>query len=72
MRIFVNDTPIYWNKGFKVKNGDRIRIKINQFDVNDDAKLIFKGINPNYTFQNGYTPEDVSQEPIKHQEIEIK
>lgn len=71
MRIFVNDTPIYWEKGFKVKDGDRIRIKINQFDVKEEATLIFNGINPNYSYQKDYVPEDVSAEPLKHQDIEI-
>ena len=72
MRIFVNGTPIYWGKGFKVKNGDKIRIKINQFDIRDEATLIFNGINPSYTYQKYNTPEDVSEEPIKYQEIEIE
>lgn len=71
MRIFVNDTPIYYNKGFKVKNGDKIRIRISQFDIKDKASLVFKGINPNYTFIKDYVPEDVSQEALKHQDIEI-
>lgn len=72
MRIFVNDTPIYWEKGFKVKEGDRIRVKINQFDVKEEATLIFNGINPNYSYQKDYVPEDVSEEPLKHQDIEIE
>lgn len=72
MRIFVNGTPIYWNKGFKVKNGDTIKVRISQFDVSDTASLIFKGINPNYTYQRDYVPEDASQEPIRHQDIEIE
>lgn len=72
MRIFVNDTPIYYNKGFKVKNGDKIRIRISQFDIKDKASLVFRGVNPNYTFIKDYVPEDVSQEPLKHQDIEIK
>lgn len=71
MRIFVNGTPIYWEKGFKVKNGDKIRIKINQFDIKDEATLIFNGINPNYSYQKDYVPEDVSDEATKHQDIEI-
>ena len=71
MRIFVNGTPIYYNKGFKVKNGDKIRIRISQFDIKDKASLVFKGINPNYTFIKDYVPEDVSQEALKHQDIEI-
>ena len=72
MRIFVNDTPIYYNKGFKVKNGDKIRIRISQFDIKDKASLVFRGVNPNYTFIKDCVPEDVSQEPLKHQDIEIK
>lgn len=72
MRIFINDTPIYWEKGFTVKTGDRFRIKINQFDIKENAELVFEGINPNYTFEKNKVPEDVSEEPVKHQEIEIK
>lgn len=71
MRLFVNDTPIYYDKGFKVKNGDKIRVRISQFDIKDKALLIFNGINPNYLYRENYTPEDVSQEPTKHQNIEI-
>lgn len=71
MRIFVNDTPIYWNKGFSVKDGDRIRVKINQFDVKEEASLVFNGINPNYSYVDN-TPESVSDEPTRHQEIEIE
>lgn len=71
MRIFVNDTPIYWNNGFSVKDGDRIRVKINQFDIKEEALLVFNGINPNYSYVDD-TPESVSDEAIKHQEIEIK
>lgn len=71
MRIFVNDTPIYWNKGLSVKDGDRIRVKINQFDVKEEASLVFNGINPNYSYIDN-TPESVSDEPTRHQEIEIE
>lgn len=72
MRIFVNDTPIYYDKGFKVKDGDRIRIRISQFDIKDEASLIFRGINPNYYYEKDYVPEDSSLEPLKHQDIEIE
>lgn len=72
MRIFVNDMPIYYEKGFKVKNGDKIRIRITQFDIKENASLVFKGINPNIYFESDYVPEDVSQEITKHQDIEIE
>lgn len=71
MRIFVNDTPIYWNKGFSVNNGDKIRVKIYQFDMTEKASLVFNGINPNSIFIKDNTPENISDEPIKHQDIEI-
>lgn len=71
LRIFVNDTPIYWNNGFSVNDGDRIRIKITPFDFNDGSKLVFNGINPSYSYVDE-TPENVSDEPIRHQEIEIE
>lgn len=71
MRIFVNDTPIFWNKGFSVKEGDKIRIRIMQFDIRDKASIIFKGINPNYVYEKDVVPEDVSLESLKHQNIEI-
>lgn len=71
MRIFVNDTPTFYEKGFKVKNGDKIRVKISQFDIRDKASVTFNGINPNYTFEQNFVPEDVSKEPLRMQEIEI-
>lgn len=71
LRIFVNDTPIYWNNGFSVKDGDRIRIKITPFDFNDGSKLVFNGINPSYSYVDE-TPENVSNESTRHQEIEIE
>lgn len=72
LRIFVNDTPIYWEKGFKVKAGDIIKVKIFQFDIREKSLIVFKGINPNYTYIKDYISEDISQEPTKHQEIEIE
>lgn len=72
MRIFVNDTPIFYDKGFKVKRGDKIRIRIMQFDIKEEATLIFRGINPNYYYEKDYVPEDSSLEPLKHQDIEIE
>ena len=71
MRVFVNDTPIYWNKGFSVNNGDRIRIKIYQFDITEKASLIFNGVNPNVMYIKDHAPENVSDEPVRQQDIEI-
>ena len=72
MRIFVNDTPIIYDKGFNVKSVDKIRITIMQIDIKEEATLIFRGINPNYYYEKDYVPEDSSLEPLKHQDIEIE
>lgn len=72
LRIFVNDTPIYWNKGFSVKSGDLIRIKISQFDVSQKSSVVFSGINPSCSFISSDVPENVGSEKVKHQEIEIE
>lgn len=71
MRIFVNDAPIYYEKGFNVKEGDKIRIRIIPFDIKAKSSLLFKGINPNYLYQKNEISDDMSKEPLKHQMIEI-
>lgn len=71
MRIFVNETPVFFDKGFKVKSGDEIRVKITQYDIKEKSSLIFKGVNPSYYYEKDYVPEDVSKEALKHQYIEI-
>ena len=71
MRLHVNDVPIYWEKGFKVKDGDVIRIKINQYDIRDAANITFNGINPNISFEENVVNEDVSKDATKHVDIEI-
>ena len=55
LRIHVNDEPIFFEKGFKVKNGDRIRIKVSQIDIKDKALLVFEGTNPNVTYDENVT-----------------
>lgn len=71
MRLHVNDVPIYWEKGFKVKDGDVIRIKINQYDIRDTANITFNGFNPNVSFEVNVVNEDVSKHVTKHIDIEI-
>lgn len=71
MRLFVNDTMYYIDKGFKLKNGDNIKIKINKYDISDKATIVFNGYNPNYVYNSEVTPEKVSDEVVKHEEINI-
>lgn len=68
-RVHVNDTPIYTEKGFKLKNNDEIKIKINKFDIALPSKLIFHGYDPNIKINKNYTPELVSDEKETYEEI---
>lgn len=68
-RIHVNDTPIYTEKGFKLKNNDEIKIKINKYDIALPSKLIFHGYDPNIKINKNYTPELVSDEKVTYEEI---
>lgn len=72
MRLFINDTPFYIDKGFKIKNGDNVKIKINKYDISDKASITFKGYNPNEVYNSQYIPEKVSDEPVKYEKITIE
>ena len=71
MRLFRNGTMIYTDKGFKLKDKDDIKIKVIHFDIKEKAKIVFSGYDPNVNFNNKETPEFVSDEPLKHEEIII-
>lgn len=71
MRLFVNDTMYYVEKGFKLKEGDNIKIKLNKFKIVEKAEVIFHGYNPNFVYNSEVIPERVSDEPLKHEEIII-
>ena len=72
MRIFVNDTMYFTDKGFKLKNGDNVKIKVNKFDDADTAKIVFKGYNPNVTYNSEYVPEKASDEVVKQESITVE
>lgn len=71
LRVFINDTLYFIDKGFKVKNGDNVKIKINKYDVSDKANVKFKGYNPNEVYNSKIIPESVCEEPLKYEEIII-
>lgn len=71
VRLFVNDTPYYIDKGFKVKNGDEIKIKIRQIDENQSSSIKFIGYDPSNVYRKDYTPENASDEATKFEEIKI-
>ena len=72
MRIFVNDTMYFTDKGFKLKNSDNVKIKVNKFDDADTAKIVFKGYNPNVTYNSEYVPEKASDEVVKQESITVE
>ena len=71
-RVFVNDTMYYIDKGFSVKNGDNIKIKIRQFDEGSKSTVKFIGYDPSSVYKKDYVPENVSDEVVKHEDIVIE
>ena len=71
MRVFVNDTMYYTEKGFKVKEGDSIRIKVNKYNIAGKAMLTLKGYNPNEVYDSSEVPEDASKQPEISEEIDV-
>ena len=72
IRLSVNNTPYYIDKGFKVKNGDNIKIRIKHFDDNDKSSLKFIGYDPIAVYDKTDVPENVSDEPIKSEDITVE
>ena len=72
VRVFVNDTPYFTEKGFKLKDGDNVRIKIRKKDEFKDSSITFVGIDPNYIYNPNETPENVSDEPIKEEFLSVE
>lgn len=71
LRIHVNNTPIYTEKGFTLKADDEVKIKINKYDIALPSKIIFHGYDPNIRLKKDYSPELVSDEKTTYEEIII-
>ena len=72
IRVFVNDMPYYIDKGFQLKNGDSVRVKIKRDNEMEDASVKFIGIDPNYVYDGTIIPESVQDSPTKTEEIFIE
>lgn len=72
VRVFVNDMPYYIDKGFQVKSGDSIRVKIKRDNEMEDASVKFIGIDPNYIYDSTTVTESVENSPTKLEEIFIE
>lgn len=72
IRLWVNGTPYFIDKGFSVKNGDKILVKIRQYDANDKSSIIFTGYDPNNMYQKNNVPENVGEEETKSESITVE
>lgn len=72
IRMSVNDTLYYIDKGFEVKNGDSIRILIKLVDELACSQIRFMGYDPSTPYVKNYLPMDVSDDIIKHENISIE
>lgn len=72
IRLFVNDTPIFIDKGFKISNGDNIKIKIRPIDESQKSSIRFVGYDPSSVYHKDYTPEDASDIETKFEDIVIE
>lgn len=71
-RMHINGVPMAGTDKFKLRDGDNVKVKIFQVDSSKSAKLTLVGIKPNSTYVEGDLPEDVSQTPVTHEEINIE
>ena len=72
IRVFVNDMPYYTDKGFQLKNGDIVRIKIKRNRDLEDASVKFIGIDPNCVLNNESVLESVKDSPIQSEELYVE
>lgn len=72
IRLFVNDTPIFIDKGFKISDGDNIKIKIRPIDESQKSNIKFIGYDPSTVYKKDYVPEDSSNIETKFEDIVIE
>lgn len=70
-RLFINDTPYYTDKGFQLKSGDEVKVKIKPFNETEEAQILLLGYNPSVTYTDT-NPENVSDSPQISDSIEIE
>lgn len=71
IRIMVNDTLYYTEKGFKLHNEDNVRIQIKPIEEEQECFVQFIGYEPNEIYNSNETPEKVYDEKITHENINI-
>lgn len=71
-RVFVNGTQIYHEKGFKVNDGDNIKIKIRTFDTSMKSALKFIGYDHNEPIGKTEVHENASEDKTRHLDIFVE
>ena len=71
IRINVNDTPYYIDKGFELKNGDNVKIVIKLVDCLGESQIKFSGYDPSTPYVKNELPLNVSDDIIKYENISV-
>ena len=71
IRVMVNDTLYYTEKGFKLHNGDNVRIQIKPIIEEEKCFIQFIGYDPNQFYNPNEVSEKVYDESITHEDINI-
>lgn len=71
-RIFVNDEPIYYDKGFTLHNNDNVSVKVFPFRYDLDSKVVLKGYNPNSVYDKTKITDFEIDETPRVEEITIE
>lgn len=72
VRVMVNDDLLYTEKGFKLNEGDEVKVQVKQIDINLESFVQFVGYDPNEFYNSQIVMEKVSDEPITHEDINIE
>lgn len=72
VRVNVNGTPFFVEKGFEVKNGDTISIKVLPLRMEQPSTVYLMGYNPSETIPLDNCHEDASKDVQEHEEISVE
>lgn len=72
LRLSVDGTPYYIDKGFTLHEGDNVKIMIKPFDLSKETKIRFVGYDPNTFYNENDTEEKVYNDKGRHEEIEVE
>lgn len=71
MRLSINNTPYYIDKGFKLKNGDVVNIVIKHIDPSLKSQVLLEGYNPSKPFIKNELPINAKDDPEKFDFIQV-